>query len=70
MLLNAAKVNRTARHPTEERGKVSRAHYHLKGNATKRVAVKRADFNKAKRVFFYTTIEYLTKYVIDFSLRP
>ncbi len=33
------------------------AHYHLKGQAQKRVAVNRAGFDKVKRVLFYDTIE-------------
>ncbi len=56
-----------ARYPTEEKGRVSGAHLHLKGHAPKRVAVNRAVFDKAKRVLFYTTIEnFLQKYVIAF----
>ncbi len=49
-------IMRTAGHPTEERGGVSRAHYHLKEHTLKQLAENRADFDGVKRVF-YSTIE-------------
>ncbi len=55
--MNAAKVNRPSESGLEERGGVSRAHLHLKENATKRLALKRAVFDRVKHLFFYTTIE-------------
>ncbi len=38
----------------------------------KQLAENRADFDRVKRVFFYTTLDKFerNKYVIDFSLRP
>ncbi len=41
----------------EERGGVSRALWHLKEHALKRVAENRADFDKVKMVLFYNTTE-------------
>ncbi len=55
--MNAAKVNSPSESGSEERGGVSRAHLHLKENATKLLALKRAVFDRVKKVFFYTTIE-------------
>ncbi len=45
---------RMARYPTEEKGRVSGAHLHLKGHAPKRVAVNRAVFDKAKKGAVFT----------------
>ncbi len=59
--MNAAKVNSPSESGSEERGGVSRAHLHLKENATKRLALTRAVFDRFKKVFFYTTVEKLTK---------
>ncbi len=60
MWLKADKVYslmRMARHPTEEMGGVSRAHWNLKDHSLKRLAVNRAVFDKVKRVLLYTTID-------------
>ncbi len=46
-----------AKEEQRKRGGVSRAHWHLKQHATERIDVCRADFDKAKRISFYTTIE-------------
>ncbi len=59
--MNAAKVNSPSESGSEERGGVSRAHLHLKENTTKQLALKRAVFDRFKKVFFYTTDEKLTK---------
>uniref|UniRef100_A0A8C1PG57 Uncharacterized protein n=1 Tax=Cyprinus carpio TaxID=7962 RepID=A0A8C1PG57_CYPCA len=50
--MNAAKVNSLSESSSEERGGVSRAHLHLKENATKRLALKRAVFDRVKKVIF------------------
>ncbi len=55
--MNVAKVYHLSESSSEERGRVSRAHLHLKRHATIWLALKRADFYKVKRVLFYTTIE-------------
>ena len=43
--------------PTEQRGGVSKAHYHLKTHALKRRAENRAVFDQVKLVFSYNTNE-------------
>ncbi len=50
--MNEAKVNSPSESGSEERGGVSRAHLHLKLNATKRLALSRAVFDGFKKVFF------------------
>ncbi len=55
--MNAGKVNSPSESRSEERGGVSRANLHLKGNATKLLALKRAVFDRVKKGVFYTTIE-------------
>ncbi len=42
----------------EERGGASRAHWHLKQNGLEWLAENRADFDRLKRVLFYTTIAF------------
>ena len=42
---------------TEQRGGVSKAHYHLKTHALKRRAENRAVFDQVKLVFSYNTNE-------------
>ncbi len=56
-MMNAAKVNSLSESGSEDRGGVSRAHYHLKLHVRKQLALKRAVFDRVKRVLFYTTIE-------------
>ncbi len=56
-MMNAAKVYRLSESGSEERGGVSRAHLHLKRHARKRLALKRAVFDRIKRLLFYSTIE-------------
>ncbi len=55
--MNAAKVNSPSESGSEERGGVSRAHLHLKENATKRLALTRTVFDRFKKELFYTTVE-------------
>ncbi len=50
--MNAVKVNNPSVSGSEERGGVSRAHYHLKVNAKKWLALTRAVFDGFKKVFF------------------
>ncbi len=47
--MNAAKVNSPSESGSEERGGVSRANLHLKENATKRLALKRAVYDRVKK---------------------
>ncbi len=42
----------SARHSTEERGRVSRAHWHLKQHGLDQRDENRADFDSVKEVFF------------------
>ncbi len=44
-----------------ERKRVSSDHYHVKRYALKRVTVNRADFDKVKKVLFYTTTETISR---------
>ncbi len=55
--MNVAKVYRLSESGSEERGGVRRAHLHLKRHARKQLALKRAVYDKVKRVLFYTTTE-------------
>ncbi len=50
--MNAVKVNSPSESGSEERGGVSRAHLHLKENATKWLALKRAVFDRVKKLYF------------------
>ncbi len=50
--MNAAKVNSPSESGSEKRGGVSRAHLDLKENATKQLALKRAVFDRVKKLFF------------------
>ncbi len=69
--MNAAKVYHVSENCSEERGGVSRAHLHLKQHAIKLLALKRAVFDRAKTVLFYTTTEkFYVNYVTDFLLKP
>ncbi len=51
--MNAALVNSPSESGLEERGGVSRAHLHLKENATKRLALKGTVFDMVKKVFLH-----------------
>ncbi len=55
--MNAAKVNSPSEKDSEERGGVSRALSHLKENDTIWFALKRAVFDRQKKMFFYITNE-------------
>ncbi len=61
--MNAAKDYRLSEISSEERGGVSRAHLHLKQNATIRLVLKRAVFDRVKRVLFYNMNEKFWKLV-------
>ncbi len=63
--MNAAKVNRSSESGSEERGGFSRAHLHLKGNATKRLALTRAVFDGIKKVFFKLQLRNFNQTVFD-----
>ncbi len=52
--MNATKVDSPSESSSEERGGVSRANLHLKENATKRLALKIAGFDRVKKIFFFT----------------
>ncbi len=48
-----------ARHFTEKRGGVSRAHQHLKEHGLDQRAENRADFDRVKEVFFTLLLNFL-----------
>ncbi len=50
--MNASKVNSPSESGSEERGGMSRAHLHLKENATKRLVLTRAVFDRFKKCYF------------------
>ncbi len=55
--MNVAKVYRLSESGSEERGGLRRAHLQLRRHARIQLALKRAFFDRVKRVLFYTTIE-------------
>ncbi len=55
--MNAAKVYHLSESGSEERGRVSRAHLHLKQHTIKRFAADRAVLYSVKTLLFYTTTE-------------
>ncbi len=67
--MNAAKDYRLSEISSEERGGVNRAHLHLMQNAPIRLALKRAVFDRVKRVLFYTTNETFWKLVENDPLK-
>ncbi len=50
-------VGSVCTHPSYNDKNEHRAHEHLKENATKRLALTRADFDRFKKVFVYAAIE-------------
>ncbi len=62
--MNVAKVYHLSESGSEERGGVRRAHLHLKRHARKQLALKRAVYDKVKRVLFYTTTENFNQSIL------
>ncbi len=64
-MMNAAKVNNPSENGSEERGGVSRAQQHLKENDTIWLALKRAVFERVKKVFFTLPVKNLNQTMLQ-----